>query len=233
MELRGSTDSSWRLYTPSEIDHLQSAQPALSEIVSWLRNFLAKPHPALGRPGAVCPFVPLALRLNTIWLTEVPTANPDEEQIKEIVMKCRDLFLELEPRIGENAEFKSILIVFTGLAKEDAPRFIDGIQHMLKPYFVKAGLMIGEFHQSNNTPGLHNPEFFPLRSPIPMLAIRFMVESDIVFLTREIDAPDLRISYLKAYLRRMESVPNAKVNIAEEALAQAELEKSNSEAREV
>jgi hypothetical protein len=33
-------------------------------------------------------------------------------------------------------------------------------------------------------PGLRNPDFRPLRSPVPMLAIRHMVESDLLFMTR-------------------------------------------------
>ena len=45
--------------------------------------------------------------------------------------------------------------------------------------------MLGEFHLLNNASGLHNPEFFPLRTVCTALAIRHMVPSDLVFLSGE------------------------------------------------
>ncbi len=59
--------------------------------------------------------------------------------------------------------------------------YVDEAQLLLKPEFVAKGLMIGEFHRSNNTPALHNAHFFPLRTPYPSLAIRHMVPSDLPF----------------------------------------------------
>jgi len=47
--------------------------------------------------------------------------------------------------------------------------------------------MIGEFHANNNTPGLHNSEFFPLRTPYPTLTLRHMHPSDVVFLIGKLD----------------------------------------------
>jgi hypothetical protein len=43
--------------------------------------------------------------------------------------------------------------------------------------------MIGEFHLLNNNSGLRNPDFYPLRTPYPALAIRHIVASDIAFMT--------------------------------------------------
>jgi hypothetical protein len=77
---------------------------------------------------------------------------------------------------------------------------IDVSKERLKPLFVNDGLMLGEFHELNESPGLHNPDFRPLRSPIPLLAIRRMVYSDIVFLNRPSDPPERRIRFLEAYL---------------------------------
>jgi hypothetical protein len=47
----------------------------------------------------------------------------------------------------------------------------------LKEDFVAQGLMLGEFHLANNSAGLRNSSFFPLRTPYPCLAIRHMVSS--------------------------------------------------------
>ena len=43
--------------------------------------------------------------------------------------------------------------------------------------------MIGEFHSINNSCGLRNESFYPLRTPIPCLAIRHMVGTDIAFMS--------------------------------------------------
>jgi len=104
----------------------------------------------------------------------------------------------------------------------DAAKLIDDAQNELKASFVDVGLMLGEFHSENESPGLRNPEFRPLRSPVPMLAIRHMVESDLPFLRRSIDAPSVRASYLRSYLRRLGSTVRAKyLDQAVTALAEA------------
>ena len=43
-------------------------------------------------------------------------------------------------------------------------------------------LYTGEFHKYNNTSGLRNAEFYPLRTPTPCIAIRHMVPTDLAFM---------------------------------------------------
>jgi hypothetical protein len=59
---------------------------------------------------------------------------------------------------------------------------LDELQRQLKDEFVPQGLMIGQFHPQCPQPGLWNPQFRPLQSPIPLLALRRMVASDLPFL---------------------------------------------------
>ena len=75
------------------------------------------------------------------------------------------------------------LSVIYGLSRS-AP-LLPLLQAALKEEFVSRGLMLGEFHLLNNASGLHNPDFFPLRTVCPALAIRHMVPSDLVFLSGE------------------------------------------------
>jgi hypothetical protein len=103
------------------------------------------------------------------------------------------------------------------IATDEAAQYINGLQQKLKPSFVEAGLMIGEFHQKNDAPGLHNPDFRPLQSPIPMLAIRYMHESDLPFLSRPSDSPERRIKYLQAYLGRISAWTTKKTSNIEAA----------------
>jgi len=221
-----------QLYAPADLEQLQRDLPYLIETTKWVRGFLAKPHPDLGRSGPVCPFLPRALQFDSIQLAIVHTKGAVKETIEDIVKRYRDVFLELEPQSGELAIYKSLLLIFPDVNEIEAPEIIDSIQQKLKPFFVEEGLMIGEFHRRNKSPGLHNPNFYPLRSPVPMLAIRFMTESDLPFLQRVTDQPHLRIQYLEAYLKRLGTVigDNTKLVKAQKALEKARLEQANLEA---
>lgn len=196
----------------------------LRKITSWVKEFLAKPHLNLGRSGPVCPFLPRALKLNTVSLAVIRTQHLQQPQIEAIVKRYRDLFLQAEPQSGESALYKSLLLVFPDVCEAEASSLIDEVQQKLKPFFVEEGLMIGEFHPRNQTPGLHNPHFRPLRSPVPMLAIRFMTESDLPFLQQSTDEPQLRIHYLEAYLKQLSTViqDEKKLQEARRALAVAQ-----------
>jgi hypothetical protein len=212
------------LYTISQVETLMARAHPLAETAQWMRRFLARPHPELGRSGPVCPFVPGAIVQDTIWLTSVPLAGGDRQAIIETVSRFREAFLDLEPKSGDAAMMKAIVIVFPNVATEEAS-LIDDVQAELKSRFVESGLMIGEFHEQNEGPGLRNPDFRPLRSPIPSLAIRHMVESDLPFLHRMLYPPDVRADFIRSYLRRMASeMSRTNFDAALEALVHAEIE---------
>lgn len=37
------------------------------DVLCYVRAFLSRPHPSVGRPGPVCPFIPLALKRNSLY----------------------------------------------------------------------------------------------------------------------------------------------------------------------
>ncbi|MEH2022752.1 DUF6875 domain-containing protein [Nostoc sp.] len=213
-----------QLYTTREIEELQQHEdlPSLIEIMQWVKSFLVRPHPDLGRPGVVCPFVPHALKSNNIWLAVIRTQNLCLEQIEAIVRPYRNVFLEREPGDKELPISKAFVLIFPDVHIEEASKVIDGVQKKLKPLFVESGLMLGEFHNRTESPGLHNPNFRPLRSPIPLLVIRPMTEVDLTFLMSP-DNPHLRIRYLEAYLKRFghKFTDETKFKNAHQALALA------------
>ena len=191
-----------RLMQVSEIDRECDPASPLGRVVSWIRGFLARPHPQLGRPGLVCPFVPAALKLDTIFLAEMAETTASFERLSAIITEYRNVFLETEPVSGPEAMNKVFLVGFPSFGPEGTA-VIEKVQSTLKRYFVDMGLLVGEFHPANDGPGLHNLDFRPLRSPIPMLAIRHLVESDLAFLTRDFYSPQLRCAYLRSYLFRL------------------------------
>lgn len=208
----------------SHVERECAPDAPMAVTVAWIRSFLARPHPHVGRPGPVCPFTPTALALDTIWLGEIGERDITVERMVELMGEYRDLFAEIEPRLGPLSINKTLLAVFPHLG-EDAAAMIDDVQRELKPSFVGLGLMLGEFHAANESPGLRNPDFRPLRSPVPMLAIRHMVETDLPFLRRSIDPPQVRGQYLRSYLRRLGgTVRQGYFEQAVSALVEAELQ---------
>jgi Cys-tRNA(Pro) deacylase len=169
----------------------------LRRTVAWAEEYLCKPHPELGREGPVCPFVQAAMRKGLFLLAVCRGRDFDQPEVRERIMRYRDRFLALPPQEGSEAAFKTVLILFPDLTEEDVPRLIDATQQALKPIYVEKGLMIGEFHAGPpRKAGLWNPDFRPLRSPVPMLVIRHMVPTDFAFLR---DEKELVEAYLDRY----------------------------------
>ena len=159
---------------------------ALKTIAEWTRDFVAQSHPHLGRGGPVCPFVPPAIEQDTLWFAVEHINHLSAVQAAELMKQYKDLFLNLDPRVEEEpdkADKKTILVIFPDLPADKLGDYLAGIQRPLRDEFVREGLMLGEFHQLSQAQGIHNQEFRPLRSPIPMLTIRHMVSTDWLFLS--------------------------------------------------
>lgn len=209
----------------SQVERLLAPDNPLRITAAWMRSFLGRPHRELGRPGPVCPFVPGAIMQDTIWLAQVSFGPGDKQAIIEAIGMFREMFRNLEPITGDLSMMKAIMIVFPNIDIDNAG-VIDEVQAELKAKFVADGLMIGEFHERNESPGLRNEDFRPLRSPIPGLAIRFMVDTDLPFLKRMTYPPPLRVEFIRSYLKRMLAPTLKGVNLdaALDALVGAEIE---------
>lgn len=197
------TEQVTKLYKFSEWQARLQVSEGMSLTLQWILDFLAKPHADLGRKGAVCPFIPISLEQDNIWLAELPGSNLDKKHVSDIILTYKEVFKTVRNQKGTSAMNKAIIVVFSGIQEYD---IVDTVQNELKKVFVEDGLMLGEFHVNNESPGLRNSEFRPLRSPIPMLAIRHMVETDLPFLMHIKDSPSDRASFLKSYLSRKRAV---------------------------
>jgi len=180
------------LYEPGDLtaspDHAD-----LRRIVTWAGEFLNASNERLGRPGPVCPYTRASMDHHGFLLARAGGA--DVPAIESTVDRYRRWFLELLDRTdGAWAHLLTILVVLPGLDRTD-PAPLDALQRRLKDAFVREGLMVGQFHPRCAQPGLWNEDFRPLRAPVPLLAIRRMVASDLPFL---LDSA----GHLSAYLRR-------------------------------
>jgi hypothetical protein len=148
----------------------------------WVTNFLAKSNPGLGRSGAVCPYIQYAKEKSFFKVGIFEENHPSKSEVLGLIAQLKDLFINMPPTDDKDSRFKTITILFPNLTNGEVTEIIDGVQLTLKPEFVKQGLMIGQFHENCQQPGLRNANFRPLQSPIPLLAIRNMVETDWPFL---------------------------------------------------
>lgn len=195
--------SALNLFKFSEVEAGGAPTPEFEVTTRWIREFLAVPHPLLGRSGPVCPFVPLAIRFDTILFASIQKNSVAADEvglIEEAVFQGKAAFDSMEPTVGPHAVFRSVLLLFPWVAMAADSTYIDRVQQRIKPHFVRSGLMLGEFHSWSAAPGLHSDNIRPLQSPVPLLAIRTMVEQDLIFLCRESDPPETRRELLLGYL---------------------------------
>lgn len=187
--LRHPTDPTLWLLGPDDVDGSTMLPPAHADaarvLLRWVREFLCRPHPELGRSGPVCPYTRPALARGTLWLTVCAGDRLHPDQIADVVARYREWFEILEPTDLQEAQFKTILVLFPEVSPYDASTLIDRVQALKKSEFVSSRLMLGQFHPGCPEPGLHNSRFRPLQAPVPLLAIRHMVATDWPFLVND------------------------------------------------
>jgi hypothetical protein len=151
----------------------ESDRNALRAVADWIKTFVAKPHNDLGRAGPVCPFVPVAWEHKTFWLSAERSAARSAQEVIQLIDGYKRLLLAAQPVDGEDAGYKSIVVVFTDLPAARAKDFFDGVlQQIGVTSYVDDGLVIGPFYEGNDATSIYNPNFRPFTSPVPFLAIR-------------------------------------------------------------
>ncbi len=198
----------WALVETTDLEGGAILPPAIARyeteirrIVAWAREYLCAPHSELGRDGPVCPYAQTSLNKRLFYVAVHPGSDLEPGDVEERLMGLRDWFLELEPRTGASSIFKTILCLFPDISMDRLSDLIDGVQERLRPEYVERGLMVGEFHpRPPEKAGLWNPDFRPLQSPVPLLAIRHMVATDFAFLK---DEKDLVEAYLACFRDRV------------------------------
>jgi hypothetical protein len=166
-------------------------------IAQWISSYLMSTHPELGRPGDVCPFTAQAYRLDTIRIGVCDATGSDVSIITSRMRPCFQ-HLALIPCAESMQHFRTIIVGFPKLEEAKGFEALKIAQAKLKIYSLARGLMIGRFYAGANDPGLWNADFRPMRSPIPLLAIRHLVENDVSFVIRH---PLLLPTYLWKYSR--------------------------------
>jgi hypothetical protein len=157
----------------------QSDLDALHAVANWIRTYVVRPHKDLGRAGPVCPFVPEALQRKTLWLAPEQIADRDVPDVVELVNGYQRLLLDAQPADGDDANYKVIVVVFTGLSADRAQGLFDEVlQHLAIPSYAEDGIVFGPFYEGHEGTAIHNSSFRPFQSPVPFLFVRYGVISD-------------------------------------------------------
>lgn len=180
---------------PAECLPLTAAEMSLfSTTALWLDECVSRPHPGLGRSGDVCPWTRRTLQLGRLYLASVPATQ--ESCLDASLLALLREFSSMRQASCPFDTFRAIVAVFPNLSEDTGDQVIVTAHGRLKPLFLRERAMLGEFYPKCEKPGLHAPDFRPLRSPHPLLVIREMVEADVWFL---MDRDEFVESYLDAF----------------------------------
>jgi len=126
----------------------------------------------------VCPFVPVALERALLCLAPERIAGRSVLEMVELMNGYKAVFLDAQ-RNGDDANNRSMVVVFTDLASDRAKDLFDGVlQHLSIPSYAEDGLVLGGFYEGNEGSAIYNPSLRPLTAPVPFLLMRHAVVSD-------------------------------------------------------
>jgi hypothetical protein len=152
---------------------------ALQAVADWIKTFVARPHQDLSRAGPVCPFVPGSLQRETLWLAPVQIGDRSVPDALDLIGGYQRLFLDARPADGDDAIYKSFVVVFTDLPADRAKGLLDDLLEQLAvPSYVEDGFVMGAFYEGNEGTAIYNPSFRPFTSPVPCLLVRQAVIGD-------------------------------------------------------
>lgn len=160
-----------------------AAEQATRAIAAWVRGYLMRPHPDLGRPGHVCPFTAQAARLALVRIGVSRLGGDDPKAVLNVMRAAMQAFDRL-PCKRSTRIFRTVIVAFPNCADESGIATLRATRNAMRYHSVLRGKMIGLFEPRSEAEGLLNRNFRPLRAPVPALAIRMLVAQDAPFVLR-------------------------------------------------
>jgi hypothetical protein len=172
----------------------------LQKTAHWIRTFLMRPHPNLGRPGVVCPYIKPAIDESLLYLTVARMQDPESEQeIDSELNLISDIYQEMEPKEGDLAVYRCIITLFpeTPEAMFNDPPYLGE----LKTRMMRKDITIGQFFPETDTKARLKSKFFPIEDPVAMYVMRGFFDFDWVFIHRETE-------WRKIYIEKFGAPPS-------------------------
>lgn len=155
--------------------------PAMSALFNWLESYPGNPHAELGRPGAICPFTRPSRRLGATRISLSSAGAKDEERAFAHVRRAYADLDRIPVERGKE-EFRAVVIAFPNCMSDAGIEMLERVAKQHKYYSIVRFRTIGLLHEKSKAPGLWNPNFHPMRAPMPLVAIRHIVEQDAPFI---------------------------------------------------
>jgi hypothetical protein len=168
---------------------------ALIGVAQWMRAYLTNAHPEFDRLGDVCPFADKAARADVFRIAVSEARASDLLTIRRQMLDAFAAF-DAIPYPRGMANFRSVIVAFPHCADAEGIAGLAAVRKSLRQLSFAKARMVGVFHQSAEAPCLWSAAFRPLRSPIPLMAIRALVENDAAFVMRH---PLLAPAYLRSF----------------------------------
>jgi heptaprenyl diphosphate synthase len=176
------TDENVRSFSDARLDDAV-LENDLATVHTWLRDYVSRPAPAMGRTGPVCPFVPPALSAGAMrFRFHYGLDGLDKAVLTALVTESLHEFqMTTDPPGRSGSSLASALIVLPD-AVPGGWKVIDDVYAELKELAVQLGLMIGQFHPACDERSVRNGLFAVSRSPVALFAVRHMAVHDVLFL---------------------------------------------------
>jgi hypothetical protein len=153
---------------------------ALRTVRDWLQEFIVMPNDRLGRPGPVCPFTPVSIEREILWLAAEHLGDGGVPRLVQLLESYKRKLLELAPADGGGgADVGVIVVVLTDVSPEQAPALFSGaLEQLAVPSLVENGILFGPFYDGHTGTAIYNKGFRPFQSPVPFLFVRHTVLDD-------------------------------------------------------
>jgi hypothetical protein len=168
---------------------------------AWMQRFIMRPHPSLGRKGAVCPFAEPAHEERAMYFCALNASGMNFDLFIEIMARLPALYRRVAGNVSGRSDLFSLCVFPTDVPAQSYYKFIDCAHAILKPFYMNTGLMLGEFHPHSSVRGARSDKIFPMRADVPLFVVRAIAAHDILFIDRKSAPIGLRIHELECYLR--------------------------------
>jgi hypothetical protein len=151
------------------------------EVLAWVREYLTKEHPQLGRSGPVCPYAQRSLAEGQLRVAFHPEVDGGSYPALRaaVLRRARAMARRIRKQLPGD-EYLSFVLLFPALP-EERHGLLDRVHAEMKSALMGRGLMISPFHPRSEKPGQHNPDFRASRAPFACVALRPMNVHDINF----------------------------------------------------
>jgi hypothetical protein len=169
----------------AEVVATRSREPGGSghAVQRWASEYIARPHPSLGRGGAICPFMQPSLELERFHTWQIDDVDSDDmPRLRRVTLQAARAFLQSYPLAVPKNSFASVALTFPRLSGERLLA-LDALHDQLKTHLVaRYDLMSTPCHPFSRKPSVSNPDFAVFRSPVPLVVLRHLDVRDIRFL---------------------------------------------------